>query len=188
MARSDCQVFFVFLGRPSKTKPEQSLFWTWLSQTKNIFIFTPLSISVSVRMSGLSHLFHMICVEHLVVWVGRPVPAVLGVAIGLEGGGARPLGSTIPRRLHNAILSEIQRYKNVRLWRVDNINIRVTGPVTRFMIQVKRNVWTISPVSVYILIHYHASLAPSPDFNYLKCLAAGELLLLLWLLLLYTGL
>ena len=45
----------------------------------------------------LSHLFHMICVEHLVVRVGRPVPAVLGVARdalphcrGLEGGGPRP--------------------------------------------------------------------------------------------------
>ena len=58
------------------------------------------------------------------------------------------------------------------------------------MIKVKRNVWTISPVSVYILIHYHAfqSLAPSPGYEYLKCLAAGELLLLLWWLLLYTGL
>ena len=45
----------------------------------------------------LSHLFHMICVEHLVVRVGRPVPAVLGVARdalphcrGREGGGPRP--------------------------------------------------------------------------------------------------
>ena len=104
----------------------------------------------------------------------------------LQGGGAWPLRSTVPRGLHNPILSEIQRCENAR----QIIFIRVTCPVTRFMIQVKRNVWTISPVSVYILIHYHASqsLATSPGYSYLKCLAAGELLLLLWLLLLYTGL
>ena len=71
----------------------------------------------------------MICVEHLVVRVRRPVPAVLGVAQGwgraaidivlpharaLKGGGARPLRSTVARRLNTSILSEIQRCENVR--------------------------------------------------------------------------
>ena len=65
--------------RTVRTKPEQSLFWTWLSQTKH-FHFHP-SLSPSLwRPYLLSHLFHMICVEHLVVRVRRPVPAVLGVA------------------------------------------------------------------------------------------------------------
>ena len=44
------------------------------------------------------------------------------------------------------------------------------------MIKVKRNVWTISPVSVYILIHYHAfqSLAPSSAINTWNVLPLGS--------------